>query len=115
MFYGNSVFDFDLIKQARTLDVISEERYKQLIDLSWPTYCAMFFNVFERGFTPFQQLPELIKEKICLNSYLKSSNYPRKHLNLFEPDFNSIQVKYEAPFNTYENVIGLPFMYLLSS
>lgn len=111
VFYGNSHYDFEMIRQAKEKQVIDKDRYRQLAELRWELHSAMFFNMFEgRRMESFAQLPEGIREKLCLNCWPRLSQYPRRYLNLFELEWNSIQLNYDPQNNREEVLIELPFM-----
>jgi hypothetical protein len=59
LFYGNSMYDFDMIREALDKEIIIKERYKQLVELRWEMHSAMFFNIFDsrKGLESFGQLP----------------------------------------------------------
>jgi hypothetical protein len=74
----------------------------------------MFFNIFDgRRLESFGQLPEAIREKLCLNCWPRLPQYPRRYLNLFEQEWNCIQMQYDPTYNRSDVMLDLPFIDLL--
>lgn len=57
IFYGNSLYDYDRLKEAQDISVMSQDRFRQLTDLRWELHNLMVFNLLDSRWDMFNQLP----------------------------------------------------------